>query len=154
MGQYINKSALVVEINRIIDVLEKNSGYTGIWGDAQMAVCEKILSSLDTVEVKERVYAILKRSYEFDDFDYGSFVPCFLSLDKEKVIETFKSIKEEEISHFHQSMDRFYKGFLEKHPERAEDFQIVEDTEDYFEIFLDKWCYQWKLTEYELDKML
>jgi len=100
-----------------------------------------------------KVYAILKRSYEFDDLDYGDYVPCFLSLDKEKVIETFKSIKEEETSHFHQSMERFYKGFLEKHPERTEDFQIVEDTDDYFEIALDKWCYQWKLTEYELEKM-
>ena len=102
----------------------------------------------------DKVYAILKRSYEFDDLDYGSFVPCFLSLDKEKVIETFKSIKEEETSHFHQSMERFYKGFIEENPERAEDFQIVEDTDYCFEMFLDKWCYQWKLTEYELDELI
>lgn len=103
-----------------------------------------------------KVYAILTRSYEFDDLDYGDYVPCFLSLDKSKVQETFNSIREEEIKHFHQSMGnfyKFYKGFLEKHPERVEDFQIVEDTDEYLEIALDKWCYQWKITEYELDKM-
>lgn len=53
MTQYIDKSALVAEIERIIDVLEKNSGYVGIFGDGQMAICGKILSFIDTLETIE-----------------------------------------------------------------------------------------------------
>lgn len=102
----------------------------------------------------DKIYAILKRSYEFDDLDYGSFVPCFLSLDKDIIQETFNSIKEKEIKWFHQILVNTYKGFLEKYPQRAEDFKIAENTDDYLEIYLDNWCYQFKLTEYELDKML
>ena len=53
MAQYIDKDALVSEINRIIDDLEKNSGYIGIFGDGQMAICGKILSFIDTLETVE-----------------------------------------------------------------------------------------------------
>ena len=102
----------------------------------------------------DKVYVILKNSYEFDDLNYGELTPYYLSLDKDRVQETFNSIKEKEIKWFHQALERSYKGFLEKHPERAEDFQIAENTEDYLEIYLDNWCYQWKLTEYELDEMI
>ena len=102
----------------------------------------------------DKVYVILKNSYEFDDLNYGELTPYYLSLDKDRVQETFNSIKEKEIKWFHQSMERFYKGFIEENPQRAEDFQIVEDTDDYLEIYLDNWCYQWKLTEYELDEMI
>jgi len=49
----IDKDKIVAEIERITDVLEKNSGYYGIFGDAQMSICEKILSFLDTLSVKE-----------------------------------------------------------------------------------------------------
>lgn len=48
----IDKDALVAEINRIVDVLERNSGY-GIFVENQKVICEKILSFLDTLEVKE-----------------------------------------------------------------------------------------------------
>lgn len=48
----IDRDALVAEINRIVDVLERNSGY-GIFCEYQMVICEKILSFLDTLEVKE-----------------------------------------------------------------------------------------------------
>ena len=48
----IDKDALVAEINRIVDVLERNSGY-GIFVDYQKVICEKILKFLDTLEAKE-----------------------------------------------------------------------------------------------------
>lgn len=48
----IDKDALSAEINRIVDVLERNSGY-GIFIEYQKVICEKILSFLDTLEVKE-----------------------------------------------------------------------------------------------------
>ena len=39
----------------------------------------------------DKVYAILKRSYEFDDIDYGSFVPCFLSHKGQKTLKLLKT---------------------------------------------------------------
>ena len=51
-----------------------------------------------------KVYVILKLSYEFDDLNYGDYWPCFLSLNKDKVIEQFNSIKEVEISSFNNTL--------------------------------------------------
>ncbi len=53
MKPYISKAAVVAAIESIIDTLEKNSGYTGAIGDYQMAICGKILSLIETLEVKE-----------------------------------------------------------------------------------------------------
>ena len=105
--------------------------------------------------MNNKVYVILKRSYEFDDFDYGDYCPCFLSLNKDKVIDKFNDIIKEETDHFNEDMKIDYvKRILTKYPERAEDFQIVRDSEDRFEIYFDNWCYDWKLGEYELDTIL
>ena len=105
--------------------------------------------------MNNKVYAILKRSYEFDDLNYGDYWPCFLSLDKHKVINKFNEIKEEETDNFNENMKLDYvKRILTEYPERTEDFQIVKDSEDRFEIYFDNWCYDWKLTEYELDTIL
>ena len=102
--------------------------------------------------MNNKVYAILKRSYEFDDLNYGDYWPYFLSLDKDKVINKFNEIKKEETDHFNENMKLDHvKRILTEYPERAEDFQIVEDSEDRFEIYFDNWCYDWKLAEYELD---
>lgn len=49
----IDKDAVVAEINSIIDVLEKNSGYLGGIRNIQKAICDKILSFIDTIEIKE-----------------------------------------------------------------------------------------------------
>ena len=98
-----------------------------------------------------KVYVILKLSYEFDDLNYGDYWPCFLSLNKDKVIEQFNSIKEVEISSFNNTL-KYYKDFIEKNPDRKEDFQITENTDEKLTIYLNNWCYRWKLAEYELDK--
>lgn len=105
-------------------------------------------------KVNDKVYAILKRSYEFDDIDYGSFRPIFLSLNKDKVINKFNEIKKEETDNFNENMNDYVKRILTEYPEREEYFQIAEDTEDMFEIYFDNWCYEWKLAEYELDTIL
>ena len=75
----IDKDALVAEIDRIVDVLERNSGY-GIFIENQMVICEKILSFLDTLEVKEvnleKEIELVKGDYEQvdvawnNDFDF------------------------------------------------------------------------------------
>ena len=103
--------------------------------------------------MNDKVYAILKNSYEFDDINYGDYYPCFLSLNKNKVIEQFNSIKEAEISSFNNAI-KYYKNFIESHPERAEDFQIEENTDNQLTIYLNNWCYMWKLAEFELDKIV
>lgn len=102
--------------------------------------------------MNDKVYAIVKWSYEFDDLDYGDYWPYFLSLNKDKVIDKFNEIKKEETIRFNEDMKMDYvKRILAKYPERVEDFQIVEDTEDMFKIYFDNWCYNWKLTEFKLD---
>ena len=53
MKQYIDKSALVAWIENQIDSLERNSGCSGIFGDCQMAVFDRLYSFLDTLEVEE-----------------------------------------------------------------------------------------------------
>lgn len=54
----MNKQVLLIsnEIERIIDTLERNSGYTGGIGDIQRAICDKILSFINSLpEEDERI---------------------------------------------------------------------------------------------------
>ena len=103
--------------------------------------------------MNDKVYVILKNAYEFDDLNYGDYYPCFLSLNKNTVIDQFNSIKDVEISSFNNALN-YYKDLIEEHPDRKEDFQITENTDEALTIYLDNWCYMWKLAEYELDKLL
>ena len=63
MGKLIHKDRVVAWIEREIDSLERNSGCSGIFGETQMAVYDKLLSFLDTLEVKEANEA-LRTEYE------------------------------------------------------------------------------------------
>jgi hypothetical protein len=103
--------------------------------------------------MNDKVYVILKNAYEFDDFNYGDYYPCFISLNKDKVVDQFNSIKEVEISSFNNALN-YYKDLIEEQPERKEDFQIEENTDEKLTIYLNNWCYKWQLVEYELDKLL
>lgn len=49
MGRYINKDTLMAEINKLKDKAYPNSD----WNHGYVASCEKILSFLNTLEVKE-----------------------------------------------------------------------------------------------------
>ena len=54
----MSKQVLLIsnEIERIIDTLERNSGYTGGIGDIQRAICDKILSFINSLpEEDERI---------------------------------------------------------------------------------------------------
>jgi hypothetical protein len=53
MAHLIDKDALVAEIEKIIDILIKNSGYIGAFGENQITVYEDVLSLINTLEVKE-----------------------------------------------------------------------------------------------------
>lgn len=52
-NKLIDKDALVAWIESQIDSLERNSGCSGIFGEYQMAVYDKLLSFIDTLEAKE-----------------------------------------------------------------------------------------------------
>lgn len=45
-----DKERIRNEIERLIDILERNSGCTGVFGDSQMAAYEKILSFIDSMQ--------------------------------------------------------------------------------------------------------
>lgn len=45
-----DKERIRAEIERLIDILERNSGCTGVFGDSQMAAYEKILSFIDSMQ--------------------------------------------------------------------------------------------------------
>ena len=63
----IDKDALVAEIDSKINVLEKNRGYTGVFGDAQSDAYDNIKTFIDTLEVKK---VDLEKEYkEFVDKD-------------------------------------------------------------------------------------
>ena len=69
MAQYIDKSALIAEIKRLIDRSEYNEVYDYAFRDGNNAVCVHILNFLDTLEVKE---VNLEKEYkEFINCDNG-----------------------------------------------------------------------------------
>ena len=103
--------------------------------------------------MEQKVYAILYNAYEFDDLSYGDLTPKFMSLSKDTVLKEFESIKEKEINWFNNILSG-KEEWLKEHPERKEDYQICTNTEDSLEIYVGNWCYEWRLTEYELDKYI
>ena len=61
---------------------------------------------------------------------------------KSKKIEMFnRVIKEKE-------------QWLNEHPERQEDYQIIYNNDNEFEMYLDNWCYHYALIAYDLDRPL
>ena len=98
-----------------------------------------------------KIYAILYNACEYDDLNQGELTPRFLSLDKEDVHEQFRKWVDEEKKHFNECCDKYYKDEISKRPE---DFQILSDTDDHFEYFIDTWSYEYKIVEYEMEKDL
>jgi hypothetical protein len=86
----------------------------------------------------KKVYAIMHRGYECDDLDYGGFDIVFLSLDKAKRDEVFERLRQKKM---HPAADsHFFK-----------DFEAGEDKPDYFEYYYGKWCYEYKVSEFDLE---
>ena len=97
-----------------------------------------------------KVYIVQFRAYEFDDLDYGSFQPKYISLNKEEVQKKFNDYKVSEISNLNK--------YLEKHPNLSEtdkeDYQVDTDSDTLFILYFGKWCYEYMISEYELDTEL
>lgn len=97
-----------------------------------------------------KVYIVQFRAYEFDDLDYGSFQPKYISLNKEEVQKKFNDYKISETSNLNR--------YLEKHPNLSEvdkeDYQVDTDSDTLFILYFGKWCYEYMISEYELDTEL
>ena len=96
-----------------------------------------------------KVYILYYRAYEFDDFDYGSFQPKYISLNKEEVQNKFNYYKTLETSNLNR--------YIETHdiPEIfKEDYQVDTDSDTLFTLYFGKWCYEYMIQEYELDTEL
>ena len=93
----------------------------------------------------DKVYVIRYRAHEFDDLDLGSFDPVFISLDKSKVQDRFEKIKETDINNLNKIIKQLFDG------KEQEDYQVEENTEDRFELWMGNWCYEYFIEEYPLD---
>ena len=93
----------------------------------------------------DKVYVIRYRAHEFDDLGWGSFDPIFISLDKSKVQEKFEKIKQNGITDLNKTIKNYFNGV------ENEDYRVEENTEDGFELWMGKWCYEYYIEEYPLD---
>ena len=97
-----------------------------------------------------KVYILYYRAYEFDDLDYGSFYPKYISLNKEEIQNKFNEYKMSEIFSLNK--------YLEQHPNLSEadkeDYQVDTNFNNLFSIFFGRWCYEYMIQEYELDTEL
>lgn len=98
----------------------------------------------------KEIYILYYRAYEFDDLDYGSFQPMYISLNKERVLKRFNYYKTLEISNLDE--------YLSNHPDLSEtdkeDYQVDTDLDNLFILFFGKWCYEYMIQKYELDTEL
>jgi hypothetical protein len=79
MTQYIDKAALVAEIERLIEIANNNYakffGNRSAWAQ-QRGVCEKLLSFIDTLEEKEEP---ISKEYWLFTINYDNVIlNCFL----------------------------------------------------------------------------
>lgn len=96
-----------------------------------------------------KVYAILKNSYEIDDIEYGDLYPYYFSLNKETIIKEFNRIKKENIEHLDRIIE-LKKDYLEKYPDKKEDYQVMEDNAEVFKYCMGNWTYVYAIEEFDL----
>lgn len=93
----------------------------------------------------KKIYAITHRAYEFDDLDYPDLKPIRFFTTKEKRDEAFKELVSREMKWFEESKNGKYG--------RAKDYKIGENTnDDFLELAMSKWCYEWGKEEYEIEE--
>ena len=93
------------------------------------------------------VWCILYNAYEFDDIYQGDLTPRYISLNKEDAINQFNKWKSEQISLLNNVCEN-HKDMVNSRPE---DFQIYIDEENELEVWIDNWCYHYKLIEFKLN---
>ncbi len=93
---------------------------------------------------KQKIYAITKRSFEFDDIGYQDLMPIKFYSTKEKRDNAFKELVNEERKWFENCKNSKYSN--------PDDYEISEDTDECLELYMGKWCYEWGKTEYEIEE--
>ena len=92
-----------------------------------------------------KLYIVSYCGNEYDDLGYINPYPIYYSLDKKKARDFFEDKREKEIESFNE--------WIKKHPEleHNEDYQIAENTNDFFEYYMGNWFYKYAYEEQELD---
>lgn len=95
-----------------------------------------------------KLYIVKYCANEFDDLGYDDPYAIFYSLDEQKAKDFFENERKTNIEEFNY--------FIENHSEykNNEDYQIAENKNDFLEIYMGNWFYQWKYEEREIDKDL
>ena len=98
----------------------------------------EVFTSLHRSIMGLKIYTILQQAYETDDVcpDY-SYVPFYISLDKEKVYNRFLEEKKREHKNIFRPRD---------------EFELDEDNENEYSFYLGNWHYSLILKEYPLDE--
>ena len=97
------------------------------------------------MEEQKMIYAITHRAYEFDDLGYPDLKPIRFFTTKEKRDEAFKELVSKEMKWFEECKNGKYA--------KQEDYEIGENTnDDFLELYMDKWCYEWGKIEFELEE--
>lgn len=96
------------------------------------------------MEEKKMIYGITCRAYEFDDLSYPYLMPIRFFSTKEKRDNAFKELVSEKLAWFEECKNSEYT--------RTEDYEIGENTnDDFLELSMGKWCYEWGKREFELE---
>ena len=92
-----------------------------------------------------KLYIVKYCANEFDDLGYDSPYPIYYSLDEKKARNFFEDLREKCIESFNE--------WIKKHPEldHNEDYQIVHNDNDYFEIYMGNWFYEYQYEEAEME---
>lgn len=97
------------------------------------------------MEEKKMIYGITCRAYEFDDLGYPDLTPIKFYSTKEKRDNAFKELVLEKLAWFERCKNSKYT--------RTEDYEIGENTnDDFLELAMGKWCYEWGKAEFELEE--
>lgn len=124
MEQYISKSALVAEIEKIIDTLIKNSGCIGAFGENQITVYESVLSLINTLEVKKMNTWHLQEKEDIYDAIKDWRPQTFVCVMKDGSIQRFIG-----------SLDEDYEGHINVHIDGVNnDYNNVDDIVKWIEL--------------------
>lgn len=93
---------------------------------------------------KEKIYAITHRGFEFDDIGYPDLKPTKFFTTQEKRDNAFKELVTKQMEWFENCKNSKYSN--------PNNYEIGEETnDDFLELYMDKWCYEWGKEEYDIE---
>lgn len=92
-----------------------------------------------------KIYVITHRGFELDDLGYPDLLPVRYFFTKEKRDQAFDELVARETEWFEKCKNGQYAN--------QEDYEIGDNTnDDFLELYMDKWCYEWGKDEYEVEE--